>query len=459
MPDQIQHEKKKKRMRCMLLLSLLLLACAAIPPTLAPTMTTLPTAQESSEHPPPVFVPTPTEGGTATPSATPTNTPVPITLDPVLSTLGYVLPLTVRHVTETSALLLFELSAPSEGILLYWPVEGEVQDQIWLPLSPGETRHVTTLEGLTPGAEYQVAVGLYAGPNVYQQPHFMNQVWGPVTFRTASGREPLRIGVVGDSGFGDQTIFNLVKEMASYELDFVLHTGDVVYKIYDNTDPVEAFALKYYTPFAPLLKQMPVYPVVGNHDVEVATYWQGTPFYYYAFPPFTDPRFKPSDYEGRNQWYAFAYGRFQFLILDTQTFLGEAGRSEQDAWVAERLTDDRFDYTIPVFHVPPFTSGYHGSDGLVVRLSWVPLFESASVPIVFSGHDHNYERLSVNGTTYIVSGGGSPVLYDAEAFLPESITFARRTHFVLVEIYADRIELNAIALGGELLDQVAIPLD
>lgn len=438
-------------------LGLLLVGCASIdmiPPPLddtpVPVSTATPLPEITATPPAP---PSPVETATLTP--TPTITPVVLLDTP--AHVDYVLPLVVQHVTETSATLYFELSGPAEGVLLYWPAEIE-QAQSRLPLSSTEARHQITLTGLEPGVIYQATVGILAEGDTYREPYFLDQRWGAVSSRTASGREPLRVGVLGDSGFGGSATFALVEEMAAYDLDFVLHTGDVVYQIYDNADPYEAYALKWYKPFAPLLHRMPIYPVVGNHDVEAAAQWNGVPFYYHAFPPFVDPRFETSAYEGRNQWYAFAYGSIQFLMLDTQTFFGEVGRAEQDTWLIERLADGRFRHTIPVFHVAAYTSGIYPDDGISVRQNWVPQFEAANVPLVFSGHDHNYQRLLVEGIMYVVSGGGSATLYQSGQILPESLVFARETHFVLMEIYEDRIELRSIALGGELLDQATIQL-
>ena len=42
----------------------------------------------------------------------------------------------------------------------------------------------------------------------------------------------------------------------------------------------------------------------------------------------------------------------------------------------------------------------------VVRSDLVPLFEKYDVQMVFSGHDHDYERGTVNGIKYVVTGGG-----------------------------------------------------
>jgi len=392
---------------------------------------------------------------TETPSATPSPTPIPV--EGVSAEIAYTMPLTVQNVTRTSATLFCELSAPSEGMLLYEPIEGDIRTQQWVALDPGQTRHQIQLNGLISGIRYRAVVGLSgSGNEALQQPGFISEPWGPISFRTEADKEPLRVGVLGDSGFGQPTTFALIEQMAGFELDTVLHTGDVVYNIETNIDPYEAYALKYYAPFAPVLHRMPVYTVPGNHDIEQEAFYEGIPFYYRAFPVFTDPRFPIANTNKLNQWYAVAFGDVQFLMLDTQTFFNETGRAEQTAWLAARLADERFVYSIPVFHVPPFTSGLHPWDGLAVRSEWQPLFEEAGVPLVLSGHDHNYERLVVNETTYIVTGGGTTVLYPEEYRLPESLVFAQRTHFVLLEIYGDRIELQAIASDDEVLDRVAI---
>ncbi len=428
-------------------------ACASPPSTATPTP---PPALTETLSPTRTAALSPSPPETYTPSPSPTRT-IPVTAEP-LSSVGYNLPLTIQHTAETSATLFFELDTPSEGRLRYWSF-GEEDQQTTIPFSADQTRHQITLEGLLPGTDYQAQVELSAGAGRYKEPHFMGGEWGAVSFHTPSGQLPLRVGVIGDSGLGEPVTLALTVGMAAYDLDFVLHTGDVVYLMEQNSTPFEAFGLKYYATFAPLLHEMPVYTVVGNHDHNWAALWQDAPFYYYAFPPFPSPGFEASDFQGQNQWYAVAYGEFQFLLLDTQTFFGEEGREEQNAWVAERLADDRFSYTIPVFHVPPYSSSEHASEGLVVRQAWEELFAQANVPVVFSGHDHTYERLSVEGITYLVSGGGCSILYNLVQQREESQFFARRNHFVILEIYADRIELQAIALDGEVMDEVTIPLE
>lgn len=415
----------------------------AVPTVILPTTTIVPPTAATTEL-------------TVEPTLIPTSPPTPIAVTGI-SPVSYRLPLTVQHVTPTTAILFFELDTPSDGLVLYAPIE-EPARQNSITLSANEVRHQITLENLQPGTAYEVKVGLGLQSDL-QEPGFGSDTWGTVTFHTpAEQLESIRFGVLGDSGFGEQATFDVVKQMAAENLDFAINTGDVVYRIDENTDPYEAYALKWYGPLESILRAMPVYPVVGNHDVEQSTLWNDIPFYYLAFPPFPNPHLGQSAYQDRNQWYAFAYGTVQFLMLDTQVFYSEPGRAEQDVWLAERLSDPSYEHTVVAFHVPPFSSGgVHQYDGMPVR-SWAPLFEASNVRLVLQGHSHNYERLLVNEVTYVVSGGGSSSLYQAGEVLPESQVFQAVTHYVVIEIFADRIELVATAVTGEVIDQYMIPL-
>ncbi|NDJ54269.1 MAG: hypothetical protein GYB68_14455 [Chloroflexi bacterium] len=369
--------------------------------------------------------------------------------------------MTIQHLGSDYAIILFELSQTTTGALIVTNQVSGVSQII--DIDPSHMRQQIVIDGLKPNHTYQVKLGLREDGELYRVPAWpyspANQ-WIDLEIRAKVTDRPLRVGVIGDSGFGHQATFDLSQQMAQAGLHFILHVGDVVYHVGDNASPVEAFALKYYEAFKPLLRTMPIYPVVGNHDLDTATEWNGVPFYYYAFPPFATPDFDDSAFNGRNLWYAFQKMSVQFILLNTQTFFGEVGRTEQEDWLAERLADTRYAWTIPVCHVAPYCSGLHAATGsLVVRSNWAPLFESnPRIPIVLSGHDHNYERLQAGNTTYIVSGGGSLTLYEATEIQPESQFFARETHFVQLDIHADRIELQAINVNGEVIDGSVIAL-
>jgi 3',5'-cyclic AMP phosphodiesterase CpdA len=241
--------------------------------------------------------------------------------------------------------------------------------------------------------------------------------------------------------------------MASYRLDFVLHTGDLAYRVNEEQDVFEGYAKKYFLSLAPLLTTLPVYPVPGNHEYDRETYWLDRPFYFYAFAGVGIQG------SANESWYSFSAGGIQFLMLDSQTFHGVGGRAQQTAWLDQRLAEPGFRFSIPVFHTPPFTSGLHREDGKALAAEWLPRFEAAGVPLVLSGHDHNFERILYNGITYLVSGGGSRTLYSESGLVPGSQTFAKQTHFVLLEITGDQISVEAINLADEVLDRATIELE
>jgi hypothetical protein len=420
---------------------------AADPSPAAPTLPP-PTGVPST----PVPMPTPSEI-----PASPSPTPSAPGADLPLATVSYRLPLTIRHVTADGVTLFFELSAPAAGDVFLRPVEagGPVIER---PLASDQARHRLTIDGLIPGTRYEVVVALGDAASGYQQPGFLDRAWGPVSFQTPSEGGGLRFGVIGDASFGDPATIALIDEMAGADLDFVLHTGDVVDETAQGVDPFDSYTHKFYAPFEPLLKQMPVYTAIGNHDYDADIRWRDAPFYYHAFPAFPDPHFPDQADRARNQYYAFAHAGIQFVVLDSQVFFGAPGYAEQDAWLRERLADPAYEATIPIFHVSPFSSSsVHPTNSLPVREVWAPLFEASNVPIVFSSHFHQYERLSHGGVTYIVTGGGSSILYAPGDILPESVVFLRQTHYVLVEIDPDRVTLSAIALGGDVLDRVEYP--
>lgn len=422
-------------------------------PTTTPqsTATAIPTLT-STPSPSPTSEPTPTR------TPWPTNTPLPqVAFSDQPADSAYQAPLTVQELTPFEATIHFELDRPAPGWLLYQPVLNGAQGWWAIPLADDETLSQIPLVGLTPGTRYTVQVGLGEDLETLRVPRLFGASWGPVQFAAPALGEPdLRFGVVGDSGYGDDETRELIELMAGYDLDFVLHTGDSVYNAYEESTPAEAFARKYFQMFAPLLLQAPIFPVLGNHDFDRPARADGRPYFVRAFPALSDLSVPPS---ALGTWYSFERSGIQFIMLDSQAFHGTGGRAEQTAWLEERLKDPSFRFSIPVFHTPPYTSGLHRSDGKALRLDWNPLFEAASVPLVFSGHDHNYERIERDGSTYVVSGGGSPVLYRETERLEGSQAFNAQMHFVLVEITEDRLSLSAIDIDGKVLDRAIIPIN
>ncbi|TET96318.1 MAG: hypothetical protein E3J30_12025, partial [Anaerolineales bacterium] len=377
------------------------------------------------------------------PPLTPTIAPTPEETIPSPSydsskTLNdYVIPLTIQHLSKTAADLYFILESPAEGAVFY-SLQGDKSDQTqWITFNATTDTHLIKVSDLEPGALYEAWVGVSDEDGIHHPPSFANGTWDPITIRLPQEDDwPIRIGVIGDSGFGEAVTFQLAEEMASHHPELVIHTGDLVYDVYQDPSPPEAFIRKFYQPMADLLHAAPIYPVFGNHEGYGDTYWRDRPFYYTAFPPLENG-YIGDNFGGisdQREWYAFSRGDYQFIFLNSQQFYDGGLREEQNAWLQERLGGSTSTTNIVVFHIPPFTSGYHRDDGIPIRQAWVPLIEDANVALVLSGHDHNYERLELNGITYIVSGGGSNKLYGKQDAREESEFFTAQSHFVILEL-------------------------
>lgn len=425
-----------------ILISILFAACTTEP--VQPIETITPEPPTATVTPQLTSTPTLTPTATLYPTVTPTATSTSFPMEFSLGAAVYRIPPTIRYLTGESVMIFFELDQPLEGSVFLIDPAGQVAvQQAW---DSAETRHLLTFDGLTAGVQYRV-LPLLSADGIWTQPTFRGEIW-PLRCTTLADESPLRVGVNSDASFGDAVTQQFVAAMASADLDFVVHLGDVVDVLEWGVDPYQSYAEKYYAPFAPLLQQLPVYTIPGNHDYDADIRYNDEPFYFTAFP--VAPQMAD------RQFYALEYDDVRFLFLDAMTLWGMPGRDAQDAWLTEQLADTETT-TIILSHIAPFSSSsVHPEDSLPFQNLWVPLFESAHVPLVMSGHFHHYERLNVNGITYIVTGGGSAVTYALGQYLPESQFVKRTSEYLILEFREGEIHLRAIDVDGTVIDEVVI---
>jgi 3',5'-cyclic AMP phosphodiesterase CpdA len=129
---------------------------------------------------------------------------------------------------------------------------------------------------------------------------------------------------------------------------------------------------------------------------------------------------------------------------------------EQVAWLEKELKDSREDWKIPYFHHPPYSSGgRHGSDARL-REVLEPLFVKYNVSVVFTGHDHFYERVKPQkGIVYFVVGSGGK-LRKGNIDRSSGLTAAgndTEQSFMVAEIEGDEMTFNAVSRTGRVIDQ------
>jgi 3',5'-cyclic AMP phosphodiesterase CpdA len=106
-------------------------------------------------------------------------------------------------------------------------------------------------------------------------------------------------------------------------------------------------------------------------------------------------------------------------------------------------------------HHPLYSSGItHGSDERL-RGALEPLLVKYGVDLVFTGHDHLYERTKPQQdiTHFVVGSGGKLRPGDFRPNLPFSARiFDRNNAFLAVEIAGDQLVFNAYAATGDVVD-------
>jgi len=91
---------------------------------------------------------------------------------------SYVIPMTLWYVSEEGATFFFELSTPARGLLVYRSIDPNSPTQGDVEIPESGTHHMLTLEGLSPGVQYEAMVLLNSGEGYDQQPGFNGKEWG-----------------------------------------------------------------------------------------------------------------------------------------------------------------------------------------------------------------------------------------------------------------------------------------
>jgi predicted MPP superfamily phosphohydrolase len=243
--------------------------------------------------------------------------------------------------------------------------------------------------------------------------------------------DSVRFAAIGDMGNGGKEQYAVAGQMAAYRgkfpFDFVLMLGD---NLIGGKDPVD-YQNKFELPYKPLLDAgVKFYAVFGNHDI-------------------SNERFYKLFNMNGQQYYTYKKGNVRFFALDSNYM-----DPQQLTWLEKQLQNSDSDWKICYFHHPLYSSGaFHGSS-VELRLLLEPLFVKYGVNVVFSGHEHIYERVKPqNGITYFTEGAsgelrkGNLTKTDMTA-----AGYDQDCTFMLVEIFGDELYFQTISKAGLTVD-------
>jgi acid phosphatase type 7 len=322
-----------------------------------------------------------------------------------------------------------------------------------------EAYEVVQVTGLRPGTTYPYLIRSRVGTT------------SEGSFTTAPEQPaPFRFDVFADQGDCSHSpaACRVIDGIAADRPAFVLGAGDLSYANHNGPgawdqwfDEVQAFA-----------RAAPLMPTVGNHEFP-----KGDPSS--AFP---DPI---SSYKGRfvlppahhEDYYSFDYAGVHVVALP-EVYVPMGPRSAFRRWLTADLSaannNPRVRWKVAFDHRPFHSSGRrHGAYEHFVQ-DELPTLEQQHVDLVFSGHEHNYERtlplrggapvsrdvhhaIRGAGTTYVVTGGGGASTYDDFGPMP-SWDAARRAHHEHVRVDVRPTELHLVSTTdyGKVIDDLTI---
>jgi 3',5'-cyclic AMP phosphodiesterase CpdA len=241
----------------------------------------------------------------------------------------------------------------------------------------------------------------------------------------------VRFAVIGDSGSGGRLQYETAERLRlahqQFPFEFALMLGD---NIYGGKTPRD-FEKKFELPYKPLLdNKVAFYASLGNHDVP------------------EEQSYKPFNMDGR-RYYSFKKGNVRFFALDSNYM-----DPDQLTWLTEQLQNSNDEWKVAFFHHPLYSSARAHGSSLELRGILEPVFEKYGVQVVFSGHDHVYERMvPQKGIAYFTEGSSGQLRQgDIRGAAFSAKAFDTDCTFMLVEIAQNELYFETISRAGETVD-------
>ena len=349
----------------------------------------------------------------------------------------------VTDVTDETVTVRFELAAPAPATLEFPPPivassdagsDGARPPRVESP-GPGAMQtpvamHTALVTGLRPATRY--AYALKVGGATLAEGHLQ-------TAPRPGSDAPLTFVVYGDERTDDEAHASVVRAIGESPADFLVNTGDMVADGGKASDWQTFFDIE-----RPLLRDRALFVAIGNHELYDDAAGQNFARYF----GFTDASGGPHPYG------TVRLGRARFFFLNG---MHDWDSDPERAWLEHALSeaDGEADLTwrFAVVHHGPWSSGPHGPNTRLLGAHVPELLAAHRVDLVFSGHDHIYERGDAGLAKYVVSGGGGAPVYRDIHPTPTTRKVEATHHFVEVTLQGDALQLVAHRADGSLLDR------
>lgn len=371
---------------------------------------------------------------------------------------------TAEEVPENPLQIILSMGAEPGSLSISWKGDAAGPEALQLDGVTGEKQRFTAvrerilksdyyrwhvrLTGLTQGWEYRYTIG----ENAFSG-----------SFRVPQESDVTRFLYLGDVQFQEsmeeyeewgQMVRRAYREHP--ELDFAVIGGDLV------NSPGELSQWEAFLDACDVFAKLPVATVAGNHEGVHSNYTYQKLF---ALPDDAE-----EDQSGE-EFYSLDFGNVRMLMMDS-SFLTEERRQSMgkdawakeeqrvEAWIRSRTGSCEKPWLAAVIHHPVY--GMHDGDTVSpqIRELWKPLLEEGGVRIVFSGHQHLYQRTRpIHGVVYLMGNSGQR---ESRFFhgnnLPEYTQqiYDRGANYQIVEVGARRLKMTSYNQKGLVIDETVL---
>lgn len=257
----------------------------------------------------------------------------------------------------------------------------------------------------------------------------------------------IKFAVIGDFGSAGKTELDVANLVKSWSPDFVITTGDNNYND-GAASTIDANIGQYYHDFIGNYTGTygagsttnRFFPSLGNHD------W---------VQPNAQPYINYFTLPGNEYYYDYIEGPVHFFVLDSdsRTAGGISPTGVQGTWLKNQLAASTSVWNVVYFHASPYSSGLgHGS---YAPMQWP--FKLWGADVVLSGHEHIYERLTVDGLTYFINGVGGAGLYNIGTPVTGSqVRYNALNGAMLIEADSNVIDFKFINKLGTVIDSYSL---
>ena len=241
----------------------------------------------------------------------------------------------------------------------------------------------------------------------------------------------VRFLVLGDAGTGEREQYEVAAQILRYYREFpftfAIMLGDNIY----GQERPQDFARKFERPYKALLDAgVKFHAALGNHDDPNQRYY------------------KPFNLDGQ-RYRTFKEGNVRFFIIDSNYL-----DPDQVKWLEKELEASDSEWKIAYFHHPLYTTARRGPE-VELREILEPLFVKYGVDVVFTGHEHIYERFKPQqGIHHFLVGGAAKLRRgDIRRGPLTAASFARDRSFAIVEIIDNKMFFQVISRTGAAVDE------